>query len=167
MSILESDKNSNAQEDSIQEDNVLDTVLKTSAHAYNEHTHHDVIHGTKVGVIKKIVSSHLAEVQFNRNQCKESILARTTVKLSEDDQSESCTLVFQDSDPQKPIITGIIKTERNVNKPLVIESDKGIEIQCGHSKIEITDKEVSINGQRVTTRAYGLNRVQGASIKLN
>jgi hypothetical protein len=98
-------------------------------------------------------------------------------------------VVFEDGDPRKPIIVGVMEepleslVELKVSAPeqqsekldahidgkrVVIEADEEIELKCGQGSITIRkDGKIVIKGTNLLSRSSGPNRIKGGSISLN
>ena len=54
------------------------------------------------------------------------------------------------------------------DEPITIRSETEIKLECGDAQIRLTpDGRVEIRGRTVVSHSTGLNRIRGASIKLN
>ena len=103
--------------------------------------------------------------------------ARTIVSLSEKEVGRQAVLVFEDGDPSKPIIIGLIKKDEHVAKNVAVDADgdkfvvtaeRQIELRCGEASITLTRAgKVLIKGEYVITRAKGMNRIKGAAVSIN
>lgn len=97
-------------------------------------------------------------------------------------------LVFEDQDPKRPIIVGVIRdalvtselgeamtplpeAPREVlldEERLVFEAREEVVLKCGKASLVLRkDGQVVIRGANVVSRSTGANRIKGASITLN
>jgi hypothetical protein len=111
--------------------------------------------------------------------------------------NQPATLVFENGDPQRPIVTGLVQTGQAVTpfqgllvsaKPtargtrtgkapiearldgerVVLEGKKEVMLKCGEASITLrSDGKMVLRGTYVETYAKGLNRIKGASVKIN
>jgi hypothetical protein len=107
--------------------------------------------------------------------------ARTTVLLTPDLVGRTVTLGFEDGDPDRPLITGLIRTPDELEaagagqvhvaidgKTLVLTARERIELRCGESVVRLgADGKVLVRGVHVVTRASGQNRIKGGSVQIN
>lgn len=108
-------------------------------------------------------------------------LARTTVLLTPDLVGRTVTLGFEDGDPERPLITGLLRLPEELakagagqvhvaidGKTLVLTARDRIELRCGESTVRLTsDGKVLVRGVHVVTRAAGQNRIKGGSVQIN
>jgi hypothetical protein len=98
-------------------------------------------------------------------------------------------VVFEDGDPRKPIVVGVMeepleslveldvsarklqgeKLDAHIDgKRVVIEADEEIELKCGQGSITIRkDGKIVVKGTNLLSRSSGPNRIKGGSISLN
>jgi hypothetical protein len=110
--------------------------------------------------------------------------------------AQPVTIAFEDGDPARPIVTGFIqpapplnalhtlllsqkssqtasahqpRTEARVDgKRVVIEGRDEVVLKCGDSSITLRkDGKVVLRGAYVETHSRGVNRIKGASVKIN
>jgi hypothetical protein len=111
-----------------------------------------------------------------------AIPARTVVDL--DGQCIGCSVVlmFEDTDPGRPIIMGILRTGEGpplVSQPeqvelvadgerLIVSAKEQVVIRCGKAHITLTKAgKIIIEGTYVLSRSSGVNRVKGGSVQIN
>ncbi len=145
----------------------------------------------QLGPQSGLPSAHLAELcglaSDGRAQVREGESVRdaeTLVPLSDADVGRRCALAFIDGDPERPLILGLLwrpgsgdqrrtnMSHRHADEPKpveqVIEADERLTLRCGHSSVQLdADGTLRIKGQTVTTQAYGSNRIQGGSVRIN
>jgi len=129
-----------------------------------------------VGRIVALTDSAEILVELSRDG-SELMKARTVVSVSEKEIGEKAVLAFEEGDPAKPIILGLIikpgKVRRKVSftadgDKFVVVAESEIELRCGDASITLTRAgKVLIKGEYVSTRAKGMNRIKGASVSIN
>lgn len=147
------------------------------------------IDGVIVGKLLDINKDGCPLVDFPLNTSHAHLTARTTVALDRQDIGREITLVFEEGDPESPIITGIIQTPKEKTEkvpendhllkeePIDVEIDgekvtftaeKEIVLRCGKASITLTRAgKVLIRGTYLLSRSTGVNRVKGGSVELN
>jgi hypothetical protein len=129
-------------------------------------------------------------VNYTGNASTAPVPAETTVFLGRADVSREVTLQFENGDPRKPTVTGIVRkpeeTERAVKAKhllavlsecadvtvsgdkLILTLTRDTQIQCGESHVNLTrGGKIVLEGKDVLSRSWGMNRVEGASVKVN
>ena len=121
---------------------------------------------TVVGTIKSIVNKALAEVIFEIEEKMYSHEAQTTEALNSYHENAQCTIVFNQGDITKPIITGIIQEDNAT--PLVLSCEDGILLESGSVQITLEPTGVlNLQAPLINSQAYGPYRIKGASVKIN
>lgn len=86
------------------------------------------------------------------------------------------TLLFEDADFNKPIITGVLRDKPHAPsdvikidaEQLVLNAGREIEIRCGKATIRLTkDGKVVLQGTYLNSTSKGVNRIRGGSVKIN
>jgi hypothetical protein len=92
------------------------------------------------------------------------------------------TLMFENGDPQRPIVTGRIRTPEpwpTSGRPAELEVDADghrltltakdqLVLRCGKASITLTKAgKVLVEGTYVSSRAMGVNRLKGGSVQIN
>ncbi|MEM9383905.1 MAG: hypothetical protein AAGA68_02520 [Pseudomonadota bacterium] len=126
---------------------------------------HAALPGVVVGRIVAVAGCQ-AVVEFDWEGSAQRFPAR--LAISETPQLDQlCTLVFEQQLLSRPIVTGLVQ-QADDQGPKVLSSATGIELRCGDGKVVISPEgDITISGRVLTSRAYGPNRIQGASVKLN
>jgi hypothetical protein len=107
-----------------------------------------------------------------------AIAAQSTISLSPSDIGKEAVIVFEDQDPCRPIIIGIIKPAPLVAPPspqisvdgnvLSFTAQREIVLHCGDASITLSrDGKVLIKGSYLLSKSTGVNRIKGASVELN
>ena len=114
----------------------------------------------------------------------EVVPARTTCALQRAQVGLQVVLVFEDGDPLKPIITGVLRpralapldtdtSARGVTVQVdderhVITAEREIVLRCGDASITLTRAgKVIIKGSYILSRSSGYNKIKGAAIDIN
>lgn len=134
------------------------------------------------GVIIGLSESGEPLIDFCANPASKPIAAATTVEIEQADIGREAVLAFEDGDPGRPIILGLVKAILNSNsrtqrRPIEVSADgqsltisaaKEVVLRCGDASITLTRAgKVIIRGTYLLSRATGPNRIKGASIHLN
>jgi hypothetical protein len=142
--------------------------------------------GITVGSLVGIKETGEPLVNFSTNGSIVSLLARSTLRIDQNDIGRKITIMFENGDCQKPIVTGLIQ-EPEVKKipdnghpdekPIPVKIDgerlqltakKEIVLRCGKGSITITKSgKILIRGTYLLNRSSGANRIKGGSIQLN
>jgi hypothetical protein len=112
--------------------------------------------------------------------------ARSTVPLGQGDVGREVALMFEDGDPARPLLLGLIQhptpslpAGAAAAKPrpvaveadrerLVFTADKEIVLRCGQASITLTRAgKVLLRGTYLLSRSSGVNRVKGGSVQIN
>ena len=108
--------------------------------------------------------------------------ARTVVDLHGAHIGSAITLMFECSDPFKPIVMGVLRECRGWPLPdhpaqvevdadgerLLVSAQESIVLRCGKASITLTKAgKVLIQGAYVLSRSSGVNRIKGGSVQLN
>lgn len=108
--------------------------------------------------------------------------ARSTVDLHGAHIGAQVVLVFEDGDPARPIVTGLLRGTGGWPLPeqpaqvqvdadgerLVVSAREQLVLRCGKSSITLTKAgKVLIEGSYLQSRSTGVNRVKGGSVQLN
>jgi hypothetical protein len=106
--------------------------------------------------------------------------ARTAIDLAADHVGRQVVIVFDGGDVARPIIIGWIRDSRDRRESLeglrvdvddnrlVISGKDQIVLQCGRASITLTRAgKVLIKGCYISTSSTGVNRVNGAAVRLN
>jgi hypothetical protein len=131
--------------------------------------------GVTVGVLLAISGS--GEPLIVVPHCQEPLAARTLLALSEQHIGRDVVLMFENGNPEKPIIMGVLRDKNEQLKPRTAELDGDrllftanheIVLRCGEASITLTRAgKVIIRGQYVLSRAAGMNRIKGGVVHIN
>lgn len=127
-------------------------------------------------------------IEFTGHEPTVAKLIANVNRVDVNQKAKGCQvlLVFENGDPKRPIIVGLMedrldsilsfeireqKETREVNidkKRVVIQAEKEILLKCGKGSILIrADGRIIIKGTDVLSRSSGSNRIKGASVSLN
>jgi len=117
-----------------------------------------------------------AVVDFPGNPFGRPVAARTTTPLEPTAVGSEAVLLFEDGDPARPIVVGVIRPagpRAGVGVELdgervVLSAEREIVLRCGEASITLTRAgKVLIRGTYVLTRSSGANRIKGAAVEIN
>ena len=111
-----------------------------------------------------------------------AVFARTSVDLHGRHVGASIVLMFDQGDPDRPVVLGILQGQPGCDagdEHLQVEVDQGgqrvivsaseqLVLRCGKASITLTKAgKVLVEGTYVSNRSTGLNRIKGAAVQLN
>ena len=109
-----------------------------------------------------------------------SLAARTTVPITEQDIGREVVLIFEQADPGRPIIMGLLQPDAGTDEgrrgvsvqrdgdSLTLTADREIVLRCGEASITLTRAgKVLIRGAYLLSRSSGVNRIKGGSVQIN
>jgi hypothetical protein len=108
-----------------------------------------------------------------------SLAARTTVPVTEQDLGREVVLMFEQADPGRPIIMGLLQPApgparagavavQRDGESLTLTADREIVLRCGEASITLTRAgKVLIRGAYLLSRSSGVNRIKGGSVQIN
>ena len=138
--------------------------------------------GVAVGRVLAIVGDRHAPLIEIPGHGTAPIVARSTVDIHGAHIGKPVVLTFEDGDPRKPIILGVLRgtdpwpleskpAQVDVDadgKRLVVTAEEQLVLRCGRASITLTKAgKVLIEGAYVSSRSSGVNRIKGGSIQLN
>lgn len=120
-------------------------------------------------------------VDFYGNPAGAAVAALATVPITRDDAGREALLLFEDNNPQRPIIVGLIQRPASAPKEtdkvvqvkldgqrLTLTAEQEIVLRCGEASITLTRAgKVLIRGAYLLSRSTGVNRIKGGSVQLN
>jgi hypothetical protein len=77
---------------------------------------------------------------------------------------------FINGDPHSPVIVGLLEAPPVTPQPQILALTGGQEVvlQCGKARIELrADGTVAVLGERILSRAKGVNRIKGGAVQIN
>jgi hypothetical protein len=111
-----------------------------------------------------------------------AVRARTVVDLHGAHIASSVVLAFEDADPQRPIVMGVLRGTPGWPLPefpaqvevdadgerMLVSARTQLVLRCGKASITLTKAgKVLIQGSYVSSRSSGVNRIKGGSVQLN
>lgn len=117
----------------------------------------------------------------------EPVAARSTVSVTPQDVGREVVLLFENGDPERPIILGLVQAEpvrtaeamgrlardarRSVQvdgQRVQIEAERELVLQCGKSSITLrSDGQIYVRGMKIVSRARGTHKIKGANVLIN
>jgi hypothetical protein len=117
------------------------------------------------------------------NLSHEVIVARSTVPLASSQIGSTVVLLFEEGDPRRPIVVGVVRETRAVtiagergesvsaqidDVRLVLSAEREIVLRCGDASITLTCAgKVLIKGTHIVSRSSGCNKIKGAAVDIN
>jgi hypothetical protein len=110
------------------------------------------------------------------------VAARTTVDLHAPHIGRQVVMVFEQGNPNRPIITGCIRQADNQPRTeltgrvevqadgerLIVSAVHGLVLRCGKASITLSpDGKIVVRGTHVVSHSSGLNRIKGGSVQVN
>ncbi|HJZ74146.1 MAG TPA: DUF6484 domain-containing protein [Vicinamibacterales bacterium] len=141
------------------------------------------IHGIVVGTLVGFAGGGAVPlVMFPQQRRTAAVAARATVAVHAEQIGREIVLMFEDGDPQRPIIMGWLRTEKGSTLPpapeqvevdadgerLVVSATDRIVLRCGKASITLTKEgKVVIQGAYVSNQSSGVLRLNGGSVQIN
>ena len=143
----------------------------------------DRITGLVVGQLVAITgSTRTPLVLFPGQSGSAAVAGRSVVDLHGAHIGRAVVLMFEGSDPAKPIVLGVLR--EGVGWPLeerpgavavdadgerlVITARHQLVLRCGRASITLSeDGQVTIKGANLSSHSSGANRIKGGSVELN
>jgi hypothetical protein len=113
----------------------------------------------------------------------EIVQARSTVALLRQQINSAVLLVFEQGDPRRPIIVGVLQDSAPLpagdvapalvsahvdEQRVVLTAEREIVLKCGNASITLTRAgKVLIKGTYVLSRSSGYNKIKGAAVDIN
>ena len=160
----------------------------TTAITGPSHTSHQepitlAIHGVRIGTLVGFVDNGCTPLVIYSGQPGSAALpARATLDLHGAHIGREVVLMFEDSEPRRPIVMGCLRhkeacplTERPDQvevdadgERLVVSAKDELVLRCGKASITLTKAgKVLIQGAYVSSRSSGVIRIKGGSVQLN
>ena len=121
-------------------------------------------------------------VRFPGQVGESAVAARSSVDLHGPHIGQSVVLVFEQGDPARPIVLGVLRGATGwpqADKPaqvdvdvdgqrLIVSAKEQLVLRCGKASITLTKAgKVLVEGSYVLSRSTGVNRIKGGSVQLN
>ncbi len=138
------------------------------------------IDGLVIGILAGLSPEGTPEVSISLPGLPERLTARSLCPVGPERIGTQCALLFEQGNPERPVVMGFLQhavVPVSADESLQISQDKHtfhlhaeqeIVLHCGEASLSLrSDGRVELRGTTVITHATGLNRVRGASVKLN
>ncbi len=167
---------------------VLTMIMESAEQSVPEARESPPLTGVVIGRLEEVSTSGEVLVDFPGNRYGR-LSARSTVPLSVAEVRREVALLFENGDPCKPLVLGLIQhpeatplamaqepsangrsaVEAHVDKEqLVFTAEKEIVLRCGEASITLTRAgKVLIRGKYLLSRSSGVNRIKGGSVQIN
>ncbi len=135
-----------------------------------------------IGELLALTDGPTALVRHPHQADAAALRARSTVDLHGAHIGRSVLLVFEQGDPARPIVIGVLRDQGGwplADAPaqvqvdadgqrMVVNAREQLVLRCGKASITLTKAgKVLIEGSYVSSRSTGVNRVKGGSVQLN
>lgn len=136
------------------------------------------LEGVVIGALVGFAEDGAPLVDFPGNPNDDPLIARTTTVLSRDVVGREVALLFEETNPTKPILIGpIIQPQSQILRKLSIDrdderleliADREIVLRCGDASITLTRAgKVLIRGAYISSQSSGVNKVKGGAVHIN
>lgn len=141
------------------------------------------INGVRIGLVVGLKDEGRTPlVMFPGQSASAAVGARATLDLHGAHIGREVVLMFEDGDPNRPIILGCFpkrqgwpdsETNSHVEveadgERLLVSAEDQLVFKCGKASITLTKAgKVLIQGSYVSSRSSGVNRIKGGSVQLN
>lgn len=146
------------------------------------------IGNTLTGLLRGFDGTGTPLVEFQGNPGGNAVAACSTVHLKPAHIGSEVVLSFDDGNPLRPIVLGIIKQGKNAKNPtmkhfpedaavqeievdgerVIIDARKEIVLRCGESSITLTQSgKIIIRGTYVLSNSTGMNEIKGGGVRIN
>jgi len=140
------------------------------------------IDGVVIGLLVGLDHESTPLVSFPGCPTHPGINARSTSSLSDSDIGRQVALLFENGDPNLPIVIGRMhypedvtpadsdahRTAKLDGERVVLSAKKEIVLKCGKASITLTRAgKILIRGTYLSSRSSGVNRIKGGSVQLN
>jgi hypothetical protein len=157
----------------------LDDLITQPTEAPQSEMPSDRIDGIVIARLIGLAADGRAIVDFDGGSCDEPVTCESLASLDDDMIDRHVALMFRDGDPDRPLVLGVIQNAAPARKRAAVEvakdgetleltADKEIVLRCGEASLTLTRSgKVIIRGAYISSRASGVNRVNGASVQIN
>jgi len=134
--------------------------------------------GVVIGALVGFAKDGVPLVDFSGNPQDSPVPARTIVVLSHEDVGREVALLFEGTDPVKPILIGpIVHPQQQRPQRVSVDrdrerlefiADREIVLRCGNASITLTRAgKVLIRGAYVSSHSSGVNKIKGGAVHIN
>lgn len=160
----------------------LEELLAQPVEARAQTDEPDRIDGVRVGTLLGFRDLYEPLVTYPGQRGTAALVARATIDLYAEHIGQEVTLMFENGDPHKPIVTGRVRVPSAgslIERPahvevdadgyrLVVSAKEQLVLRCGKASITLTAAgKVLVQGTYVSHRSSGVMRIKGGSIQLN
>ncbi len=145
-------------------------------------------HAVCVGMLIGLSDADGALVEYRGNPADHPLPARSTTVLGPGEIGRDVVLTFEEGDPTRPIILGVIRPPGPVDVSregvtpsttatlgvttdgdrLILTAEREVELRCGKASITLTRTgKVLIRGAYLLSRSSGVNLIKGGSVQIN
>ena len=138
------------------------------------------IDGVRVGILLGVTNAGQTPLVLCPRQSA-ALPARTTVDLHGAHIGCGVVIMFEDGDARRPIVVGRILDHRGSlaeapghvdieadGERLLVSAKEQLVLRCGKASITLTKAgKVLIEGEYLSSRSTGVNRIKGGSVQLN
>lgn len=138
------------------------------------------IDGVVIGVLMGFDDGGMPLVVFAGNPVDQAVPARTTARLEPDHIGSDVALLFEQGDPERPLVMGrILHPEVELaadqlvqvsvdDQRLELKAEREIVLRCGKASITLTRAgKILLRGAYLFSRSSGVNKIKGGSVQLN
>lgn len=147
----------------------------------------EAIKGVRLGRLRALKKKRQLIIDYPDNPFG-PLLARSTCKITQEDEGREILLAFENSNPRNPIIIGVIhdspieqvpekilEIDRKEVSEAVLDGEritfnatKEIVLKCGKGSITIRkDGKIVVMGTNLLSRSSGQNKIKGTTVALN
>ncbi len=142
-----------------------------------------------IGTVVDVNDNGIPQVDYPGNPANSLLDAMTTVPVNKESVGRQAALLFQNGDPGKPLIVGLVRnflddlkvlseSEQADDKQfrdavvdgerIVFTAEKEIVLKCGKASITLTRAgKILIRGAYLSSRSSGTNRIKGGTVHVN
>lgn len=136
------------------------------------------IDGVVIGTLLDLPHAGAPTVTYPGCPNSSGIVARCTARLSPADIGSPVALMFEDGDPIRPLVIGLLLDAQAAPVPIAsvrldeqcleLSAEREIVLRCGKASITLTRAgKVIIQGAYLSSRSSGVNRIKGGSVQIN
>ena len=139
------------------------------------------IDGVVIGLLVGFNDSGQPLIAYPGNSQETALPAMSTTQLDENALGKEIAILFEEGDPNRPLIIGRIqhpdrqeKQETNSvtakidGEHIVLSAEKDITLKCGKASITLTRAgKILIRGAYLSSQSSGVNRIRGGTVHVN